>query len=247
MSDTKDRIIGRIKKLMSQAEGTNFEAEMDTALKMARDLMLQHGISEQSIIVEEEDTAVSAKMSEHEVWGQSQGIANYHRWLMGGVCDLTDTRFFWRSSYRGKNGQPLHNPRSVIHVYGLEHDCSVAISLFNELKITMLTVARMTYGTKWTGSHNDYCKGFASRISERASELVKEPIEDPNCTAIVLKKDVALDLFAEKHYPNMRTAKSRQAGVGDWGAYTKGSEDGQNVSLGTNGLGSSDKKTKQLK
>jgi hypothetical protein len=52
-AQTRERIMAKVQKILSQAKGTTFEAEAATAMRMASELMEEHNISEADLIIEE--------------------------------------------------------------------------------------------------------------------------------------------------------------------------------------------------
>lgn len=239
MTKATDRIIDRITKMLrlSKDEAAS-EGEVENALRFARQLMDKYNIEEQSIILEE-TIAETAKRIVDELVHTRRHFRPYYASLIQTVCAICDVRYYFdRNVYAKdkKTGEPDYLKQlTACHLYGQKHDVAVATALFKELCVTMRTMAYHHYGHTWMKEHANYCKGFSRRLYSRSLEFKRESQNDPNCTALVIRKDEALEEFAKGL--GLVPSRRRSTSISDWGAYTQGDSDGKHVSLSTNGIG----------
>lgn len=231
-----DKIIGRIKKLLRLANNdAASEGEIENAMAFAKKLMDQYNLEEQAILIEETDEQVASKVVEEVMFAMKGTIYPQLRNLIGASAILCGCRIYY-DDYHYIDGKR----KRAIMIYGQPHDVAVARAMFKELRASMNTLVYINYGRKHSIEQSSYRKGFSQRILSRARELngkrdrTKTP-EASTCTAIVLKKDVALDIFAKGL--GLVPKRFRTGKISSYGAYDKGWDDGRNVSLDTNQVG----------
>lgn len=236
MNDQANKdIIDRITKLMRLAsDGRASEGEIQNALSFARRLMDKHNIAEQSILLDESDDVVASHIEEVEVFSRTMpSLGTFYHYLAFAVGTLCECRVYQRRAYGDVKG--YRKLQTKIIMYGQPHDVALAKALYAELVTTMHAMARLATGQSWSHrSSRSYMVGFSSRLVQRAREAKKVSVEDSSCTALVLKKDVALAKYEEGL--NLKQLKSQARNNVDPHYYNKGNRDGEHVSLDTRGL-----------
>jgi hypothetical protein len=131
-----------------------------------------------------------------------KGIEFFHD-LAYAVSYVTDTCWFMRSELlKSKRGTHDEWCRTI-RFYGLPRDVAVALSLYQEMVVTVHTLARLNCGKgSWTLSHNSYAQGLCNRLYYRGLAMKKATEEGQGSDdagkagAIVLSKTTLLDRYA---------------------------------------------------
>lgn len=260
----RQKTIARVKKLLERCnrmEGkAGFEAELNAALKVARDIMDEHNLAEGEVELE----AVERGRVQCDVAQVYRRCPNVERWvktLASAVKHLCEVEWYYVSGWECKDGMDpngLFVPDSEhmkktgvagmakwtrIYFYGLPYDVAVAKALFAELLVSVKALIRFRkQGSNWNASVTSYAYGLCERIAQRAWKLKEERKHAPvaaNTTALVLRKDVVLrdyaeriGITAEKPRPDRR--------IKDPVAYALGAHDGDSVVLDADGLPAGD-------
>lgn len=244
-----DRIIERIQKLLRLANNdAASEGEIENAMAFARKLMDEYDIAEHSIILEESDEKLSTRVADEVLYATRKIALPRVRDLAQAAANVCDCRLYYSQNMVREAW------RHTIRIYGLEHDVAVAHAMFKELCVSMRALARMLYGTKRTSEHCGYEQGFADRVLTRSYRIADErrPEEvdgDPStCTAIVLRKDVALDRYRDSlRLKPMKGLQGSRATAGSAGAYDRGWDDGGKASLDSNQIAGGGKRKKRAR
>lgn len=227
MTMDRERILDKIRKLMSLAKGSNFEEEVDSALKFARAMMEKHGIEEESVILDETADAASHRVVEEAAFTAST-IPLYDVYLAWAVTKIAGCRWFYRNGYKKK----------TIQFYGFPADVGIARDLWRELRVISRTMMHVYCGKGASHSiEKDYLVGFCGRLKERADFIASRPAtSDPTGMAIIVRKDGAIEKYKEGL--GLKNARGGNTRIKNGAAYNAGMRDGSNVNLGTNGLAS---------
>lgn len=172
----KKKHIDRIVKLFQKAEHTPSlgqtgatEAEMLTAVTMARELMARHQIAMADIELSKGAAAadvIRVTIEENRAYTRKgRSLAQYDLIVAQAVSTLTDTETYTRRRHTTVG--------TFISVIFLGHDADTALAseLFPIWLQGVRKAARDTYGSGknlWTPDHTAYAVGFAVRLDERA-------------------------------------------------------------------------------
>jgi len=233
-------VLVKIRKLLRLAHDKGAAVgEVENAMRFARRMMDQCGITEDVVLLEESVEQTAGRIVEEVAARRKAGIETFDSVLANVpkyICDVGVYLDWGRDAKTGKYGQ-------AVIFYGQPRDVAVAKAMYSELRLTMRTMARFVFGPQWSRQHSDYTKGFVSRLCARAQELKRAAqsgqglagADGATCTAIVLRKDVALSTYEAGL--GLRYGQSRGWRVGGAGAFNRGREDAENVDLNTNGIG----------
>ena len=231
MNSIPEKIVERIKKLLRLAgDDGAAEGEIENAMRFAKKLMAEHNLEEHAIVLEEDVDDVAARIVDQMIYSVANAVPRWKRDLAQIAAKVCGCRIYWNTQF---DIGAASGGRKCIHLYGMEEDCAVATALFRELCVTLQTLARVRCGKGWTASHGSYAIGVISKLQSRAWEQIPAE-ENPTCTAIVLKKDAALDQFRDNI--GIKTVAARRRTIADGDAYARGREDGSNINLGVNGI-----------
>ncbi len=210
-----DKIKARLKKLLTLADdGTASKGEVENAMRAARKLMAQHGLTRADLKDGEfGQHGIQAIGRQVTTWEKS--AAYFIRSLVGYV-----------EAYKKGNS---------IHFYGPEADVRTAIELYALLRDTIHATAMLLYGSYFRGDGALYAQGFMAGLAEaqRKSEAQLHSTD----TALMVRdekqqrevRDRATDWLEREQNVRMR-ASSRPAGArrGNPAAYHEGRRDGRN-------------------
>jgi len=225
----QDKILERIRKLMrlAQDDGAS-EGEVENALRMARDLMDKAGIAEDQVVLED-DAAETVEVIQQDA--RSAGVITPWQQNLAWVsCYICDVRFVIRTVPEWRDGR--RKTRKSIVFIGLPRDVAIACELYEELLVTIRTMARWRYGNGFGTMHRSYAEGFVSALIDKARRMQDASKQQASqAGAIILAKDAIIERYMSENM-HVRSTKSRRSTV-DSRAYLRGSTDGQNVDIGT--------------
>ena len=221
----KQKIIERLRKLFAVANcAAATEAEVESAMNLARKIMEANDLEEHEVLVHDEDAREAAYDS---IVDEAP--------IKRKTCYTFDRHIGMACAYTCGCSMYFTNDRDdgCIHFYGLPVDVAVATALFRELLEVAKTMARVRYGDEWSRTHHVYCDGFGSHLRHRAYDA-KQQAEAQACTttAIVLCKDQIVKRWAQNKLGLRTTRKSTHHYGCNTGAFHAGWSDGANVDLG---------------
>jgi hypothetical protein len=122
VSDIKERVLRRIRKLVALAEGGATEAEAETALRLAHEMLAEHNLSMDDVPENSDD--VDPVTSDGEEWDRYNEA--WRRTLMHSAAQLYFCRYFFSDKIvPGKN--TALSQRGVKHTFvGRPHNVAVA-------------------------------------------------------------------------------------------------------------------------
>ncbi len=239
-NSTPERIVERLKKLLRLSkDGAAKEGEIENALKCARTLMDEYGLSEQSVLLDETVEETSRRIVEQDIY-TLRIFKPYYMTLATVVCVVCSCSHYYGHEYDKKT----FKEKKKLIFFGQEGDVHIAKALYKELCVTLRTMAYFHYGKQWSSQHNAYANGFSDSLFGKAYEIKDTSTNDPSTTALVVQKDAAIEKYKEGL--GLVPMKSRVSQINDDGAYHNGNEDGKNVSLDTSGIGQGTKRKKKL-
>jgi hypothetical protein len=161
-----DKILNRLRALDRTANNNaSTEGEKHNALRMMQDLLLRHNLSREDIVDEANvDNVLFARMT-CPVNGRR--ACEWERSLARYVSDEVCTTTQWYFSSKGN--------RTWFTFYGPKSDVENAISLFQELLITIATAAKLQFGGFTRGSGASYAEGYVAGLprAQAASPIVE--------------------------------------------------------------------------
>ena len=211
----KNKIIDRIKKILATAESTSFEAEAETAFKIAKGLMATYGLSMSEIEMQEE---IEGNIIE-AMTDEKGKIFNWEKMLAVAVEELCDTKLIIYHTGRNK---------SSLKFIGFKDDVTLSIQLYNFLNITLKQLVAKQY--KGKRQRNSYLLGMTNCLGRRAkteSQKVKEEVKTYN--ALVVIKEEEINKYVNDTHKNLKSTSVRSRI--DTEAYEKGQYDGNFVDL----------------
>lgn len=245
---SREQILEKLKNLLQRttANGAS-EAEVETAMKIARKLMDQHQIEQSELL----DVAKPGQLEIVE--RQSVPAAKLDVWMRGVascVAKITNTRWYSREDYARKpNGELKTTPKGkfskVISVwfYGTSTEVDCAIQLYSEYLTVFRTMATIKMGG-WKQECYHYMQGFGagilSKLNEQAEEEAKK--HQNNTTSMILSRDREMHEFAANKGLVARRQKSLRKTNETSAAYGQGRSDGREYGTGTGRLGESQRK-----
>ena len=219
--EERKKIMDRIKKILALANGTSFQGEAETAMRMAQGYMTSYGLSMTDIEIGEalDEAIVSEpidrKSSPHQ-WERILGLA---------VAVVTDTKSYEKCSHNG----------SRLMFMGYKSDVDFAKILFLTMLVAIRMAAQGKYGKDKIYSHHrlSFRYGCAVRLGERAEEekqTVVQAQENNRFALVVVEKKNRIDLWAKENL-NLQN-RSRKNGTSlNKEAYGQGRNHANNMDL----------------
>lgn len=219
MERSRESLLQRIRacfNLGSERANTT-EAEMATAVAMAKKLMAEHNLSEAEVMVTQPEGAAGPIVEEAVAETYSKP-APYEGYLAVAVGYLFDVH-------------PLQVGK-VIKFFGLPSDLELAVEVFRILREEINKMAKTAADENgYTPRENfHYRSGIAvtlmKRCKEQAAGLTDEQQE--KCRGLVVVKDQLIKRHIAEKVGRIAPGRTRQAGTE---AFAQGRQDGHQVSL----------------
>lgn len=194
----RTKILDRIKKILALANGTSFEGEANTAMKMAQSYMTQYGLSMTDIEIGE---ALDEEIISEPV---DRKNPNNWEWLLGlAVATVTDTKAYISHLSQGK----------VLKFIGYKSDVDFAKVLYSVLYVAIKTASYSKFGREKEDRNMrlSFRVGCAVRLDERATEekqVVVKAQENNRFALVVVEKKNRIDLWTKDNL-NLRSTKPR--------------------------------------
>lgn len=235
-------VVEKVRKLMNLAGNTGAtEGEIRAAIHQAQRLMERYHLTEGDLEHSPADDRAAvdkAEFNDYRAWvgkrkyGWEIALATFVSRFVGvpyyysaveskvrrcGMVELDD------------DGNPVYGTSFVF--YGVADDAALAVHIFNDLRQTIATMARIEYGQIYRGDGGAYCEGFVSGLerqhsddrSTRTIEASREASAGNSTSLALLRRET--DLVAYK-----------QAAAKSWLSKEKGIQlRSRSVSSGANG------------
>lgn len=232
---SKDKILDRILKLFKLGGNNPSEEETLSALTKARQLMVQHAISEYEVQAElDKQTNTSQRpridVTENRAYTRKiRRLARYDEIVALCVGALTDTEPILRTI------KTMDGTYVSMNFAGADVDVIVASHLFMIFLPEVRRAARVRYGSaKWDVQHTSYAIGYATRMLDRAREMVTVAPEHADTMALVLyDKKQAISAYLNEQAVTKNTNRDNRITI-DPMAYAGGYRDGARHHLDTN-------------
>ena len=189
------------------------DGEIDNAIRFARNLMDQHRLSESDLAVEPADQKKSIDDAPKDRAFVTIGgkICSWEAQLGHAVSAIVGCPFYTNSdktrlarSRQGfirfdAEGKPLQG-KSIVF-YGIAEDAWLAAELYEELRATILTLARLKWGGCYKGDGGRYCEGFVDGINskiDRQEQQERIAATNGDSSLILIERRNDLVLHAKK-------------------------------------------------
>lgn len=221
MTDT-NKILERVKKMVALGNDAGAtEAERETALRMAYNLLAKYNLSMADL--PEDDSA--------EARERQDVVISADRWarsLAQAVAKLFFCRYFYSST--GTSGKDKHC------FVGRQSNCITARYMSEFLIKSVKREATSRYKSPTTPQGRSFCVGTVDSIRKRVEEMIKTDTESTPGTALVLvslheREADANQKWLDNAGLSLTTAKARADNSLRAGAFYEGREYGKTVSL----------------
>lgn len=178
MSDIREKIKGLLNIAKDDAAS---EAEIENALKIATKLMERHQLSESDLVedpveqgkrvVEAPKTKKGSKVGSKIFTWEITLAAVIRDYVVPGVGAFTMKSPSVTPSgiiQRDESGKPKMAGEIVF--YGVEEDVEIANRVFTEIRLAIIALARIRYGSVFRGDGAAYAEGFCLGILEKLKE-----------------------------------------------------------------------------
>ena len=199
MTDNLDKIIDKISKLLTKAEGTDNEAEAQTFFEKAHDLMREYAIEEEQLLkadpkAQRDIELIFLPLAERDEL-RLQKIDLYNVLARHNNCRLS-----LLTTHAGATN------KAQVLLAGHHSDLQFTQLLFASVWI-QLTSEKAKAWKNYDGKlsrfkfHKQFSMGYVSRISERFTELSEARGNDGTGTSLVLyDRSAAVDSFLNDYF-----------------------------------------------
>jgi len=237
-----DRMLERVRRLLSKAEGAATDAERDAYNGKAAELIARYGIEEALLAAQQTapQHAADRVVTLDAPYARDKGS------LLAAVASPLRVRAVLRSNRQGV-GTELS-----MHLFGMRADLDRVDVLYTSLLVQAahgLAVVRPRNGYESVAAYRrSWMIGFAYVIQQRliaAEEAVRVQAEEgrmangaatgtPSVSLVLADRDALVDQVVAEAYPRLRTARSRMlSGSGS----AEGAAAGRRADLGSPRLG----------
>lgn len=211
----RDKIISRVKKLLSFTAANATEAEVENAMTLARRLIEEYDLEDEDL---RPDAHHDPTVYEYEL----KTPCHNSRHLIDVLATMCDCQAFY------------HRERRCMVLVGLDRDCTVVRELYHILLPAIRALASIRVGPGWGVQHTSYFVGVNARLRERVNELKQAAAG--RTTAIVLRKDTLVKAYLDSKYV-LTSSSGPKRGLMD--EYTRrGYADGGSLPLDREATGS---------
>jgi hypothetical protein len=241
-----------IRKLLNLAKNNAAtEGEVNNATKFAVSLMAKYHIEESELA----ESSVMQEMIQAGAWGNGRKLVTWELCLATFVKDFIGSVIcyvnksvvpkkneFGLASFDDK-GEVVYG--QTIQFFGIAEEVQLAKSLYEDLALTIATMARLKYGTALRKEGKEYGDGFVSGLFQQMRLAKQEQLQlTQKCTALVVQKKALVD--AEFKKQGVRLGKATQSKVRVTGVYHDGVSDGRKMDVSANRTAKLGNQTRQI-
>lgn len=192
MSDIREKIKGLLNIAKDDAAS---EHEVETALRLATRLMEKNQLSEEDLVgdpvaqrnsVRDEKKVKQSSSVGTKIWTWETILSSAVQQVVPGVGVFSCKSQEKTPSgliVRDEKGEPKKVGQFVF--FGSEEDVEIAIRVFSEVRLAVIALARLKYGSVFRGDGAAYAEGFCTGLyhklkSEKAAELDSAKIAASN-------------------------------------------------------------------
>ena len=190
-----DKIKDRIRQMLAIASNdASSDGEIDNAIRFARNLMDQHRLSENDLVVEPADQkqAINDAPKDRAFVTIGGKIYAWESQLAHAVGQIVGCPFYTNGDKtrlaRSRAGYVRFDAKGEamrgksIVFYGIAEDAWLAAELYEELRTTIITLARLKWGGCYKGDGGRYAEGFVDGINSKITSQEKQ--ERINATGV---------------------------------------------------------------
>lgn len=227
------------------------EGEVSNAIRFASQLMAKHHIEESELA----EPAVMQEMVQVGAWGNGRRLSSWESMLGAFVRDFVGSvvavlnknvipkkNEFGLASFNDK-GEVVYG--QTMQFFGIPEEVQLAKALYEDLALTIATMARLKYGTCLRREGKEYADGFVIGLQTKLKEAKKEQLQlTQKSTALVVQKfEVVQQKFKEK---NGWVPKDKYRKVKGSSILTDGINDGKRMEVNANRTAKIGNQTRQI-
>lgn len=233
-----EKALRLVRGLLAKAESTHSQAEAESLVAKARQLMEEHSIGEQAArergATGEQPVLVEWEYSGSDSNASGKGVLLNVAAIATGVkmIDFPNRRYS-NLGRRGDDGKPCGVASQWCWLGGYENDVQRAKLLYASLLVQAALFAREDLGPRPSSRlFTAFLLGFANRVGQRFKDREPAPAAS---TALVVRRDEAVALAVAARFPELRQTRVR--GGRDYFGQMAGRAAGDRADLGDRRLG----------
>lgn len=229
------------------------EGEIINAMRFASKLMEQHQLTEEDVKLNKTDEKLldleNQTIVEQSGWMGGNKFCHWESNAASFACAFVGgVKWYYNEQVRYVvngvqqvffDGKPM--TKTKVTFYGIQEDVEIAFAVYNELIMTIASMAKLKWGGVYRGPGRNYCEGFMDGLVGKwysDQDQQKKLASTSGSTAlmvidnrqlIVKRKTELATLWLEKKYSKIRNGSKRQSINREWHAEARaeGRNDGQ--------------------
>lgn len=161
----KEEMAEKIRKLLNLSENNDNENQAMAALALARKLMREYGIEEESLKKDEKDHELLLELYGTDYMSQ---IDTWNKILVNGIAKLFDCKCFLE-----RYGKSMKYQVRVFFI-GMRGDVALAKEVWPFFMRYVRKKANEYFGSMWGPKHRTFAEMFSLRVAERINALIEE-------------------------------------------------------------------------
>lgn len=221
MEKERETIIERVEKLLRKAESTTHEAERDTFMAKATELMQRHRIEQAELRM----AGVATDEIVHEMWEYSQNNAHMpgKRHIMLAACYVAgDAQFIYHRGSIDEQYCTLIGTKTEIETAKV-----VYLSLY-----TQATGACLAARLSTKRERTSFLVGYAQGVLAKAKEARETVAMEPGMALVLASRSEEVDAYIDEKF-DVTTGAAYEA---DWVAQQRGVIEGSKADIGQGAL-----------
>jgi hypothetical protein len=249
--DNVKKTIGDLLRLAGCDGAT--DGEVRNAMRFAQRMMEEHHLTEDDLVDEPEDQEQAIRNAQTGTVSTSVG-GKHSEWehdLARFVCTFVGGIKWYYSNYTSPDRDARGIARSERHTksvtfYGVHEDALIGGQLFDQMRLVIISLAKLKFGGCYRGEGRSYAEGFVSGMTLKLSEdrqaqrqAAQKAITASNSTALVLidrraslvklKREIAVQ-YAKTEL-NLGSGRTGGGGRHHSTAYGEGRTDGRRANV----------------
>jgi hypothetical protein len=237
-----DKIKNRIRKLLAVAGDSGAtEGEINNAVRFAQQMMDAHHLTEADLATSPEEQWEGVENARCDQAFSIVG-GRLHRWE-GDLAMFVQKFVGGIKCYVTTSPRPIGGKfKRAVGFAGLAEDAVMAKELYDEMRMTIIAMAKLSYKSVFMGDGGMYCEGFVAGLQMRfTEERRKANLEAQSSSREMVLIDRRNDLIKRKlsrtnqflasQGMRLRSGSRRSGANGSHSAYSQGVADGKSQSV----------------
>lgn len=250
----RQKVVDNIRALLNLANNSAAaQGEIDNAMRFAASLMEKHQLTEEDVadVGEKVLDLENQSFAELKAWFGGYKFCQWESQAASFACAFVGgVKWYYNEGvpYRDEHGivQTFFDGktkyRTQVTFYGIAEDVEIAFAVYNELLMTVASMAKLKWNSVYRGAGRNYCEGFLAGLwskwykdKDSQKKLAHQPTSGSTALAvidgralIVKRKEELTEQWLEKQRGiKLKSQKRSHSGSFDATAHNDGRSDGE--------------------